>query len=1100
MKKVILLIFISLVGLGVTGTVFAQGGDIRFKHISLDEGLSQNSVYCIIQDSKGFMWFGTQDGLNKYDGYEFTVYKPEPGNPATLSDNHINCIYEDESGILWLGTDDGGLNAFDPKTETFNHYPVDTVTANPGRALRSPRVNSIVRDTGGDVWIGTNAGGLSRLMPEDETFKHYGHNDEEPAGLGSNRVSSILIDRSGILWVGTFDDGLKRYDPHTDSFQHFRARRNEPGSLSSNNVLRIYEDRSGVLWIGTAFGGLNYMDREKGKFFAYRHISGDPASLSSNEVNTICEDRSGVLWVGTRGHGLNRLDKRSGTFTRYLKDPNDPNTLRDNAILSIFEDGSRILWIGTFGGLNKFDREHKFDHYKVNPHDSNSLSGPYVFSVCEDSSGILWLGTRDNGLNRFDRKTGTYNHFRNISGDPRSLGSDFVASILEDRTGVLWVGCLGGGLNKLDRKSGTFTRYLRDPDDPTSPKSLGSDFTNALIEDHAGMIWITSYGGGLVKFNGETETFTHYRRQEGNSNSLSRNSAFTIYEAPSEPGVIWLGMDRSGLNRFDTKTGMVTRYLPNRDDPTAPDNPGGDAIAGIYEDRAGTLWLATLGGGLKKMTGRKSGSVSFAGFTEKDGLCNNTVYGILEDDDGCLWLSTNRGLSRFDPKNGTFKNYNARDGLQGNEFNSWSYFKSRSGEMFFGGISGLTAFHPSRITGNPHVPPVVITRFLLFNRAAPAGNPEEGGRSFPGGSITWAKEICLSHKENVFSFEFAALDFTVPENNRYAYMMEGFDEDWNYTGAQKRFAAYTNLDPGEYVFRVKGSNNDGTWNEQGASLKIIITPPYWETWWFRIILGVVVLGLLLMWYRRRLKNVRLKTELQTARDAQMSIMPRSNPQIEDFDISGICIPASEVGGDFFDYIWMNEEKTRLGIAIGDVSGKAMRSAMTAVMTSGMIYLKADESQSVKEIMKRVNRPLYFKTERKVFTALCLGSLDIPAKELTFTNAGLNEPLLKSGDSVSKLEGAGVKLPLGVKLDSEYLERKYQLKPGDIIVFFTDGVTEAKNPQLEFYGLRSLVTLLEGLSPTLTAEEIKKKIIADVRRFSDGAPQHDDITVVVVRVE
>ncbi len=496
---------------------------------------------------------------------------------------------------------------------------------------------------------------------------------------------------------------------------------------------------------------------------------------------------------------------------------------------------------------------------------------------------------------------------------------------------------------------------------------------------------------------------------------------------------------------------------------------------------------------------RKQGETpKFVHYTEKNGLCNNSIYGILEDPDGHLWMSTNKGLSRFDPKTETFKNYNARDGLQGNEFNERAYHKSKSGEMFFGGINGFNAFHPSRIKDNPYIPPVVITAFNLFDKPTTI---DTTGRDSPlKKSITWTKELRLTYKQDAFSFEFAALDFTVPENNKYAYIMEGLEEEWNYTGSGKRFASYTSMEPGEYIFRVKGSNNDEIWNETGVSLKIIITPPYWATWWFRILLFLLVVGLVLLWFRRRLRNVRVKAELQTAHDAQLSIMPRSDPEIEGFDISGICVAANEVGGDFFDYIWLSEEKTKLGIVVGDVSGKAMKAAMTAVMTSGMIYSKADEYNSVKDIMRCVNRLLYFKTEKKVSTALCLASLDIQKKEIIFTNAGLNEPLLKSAGSVSKLKGAGSKLPLGVKVDSVYLEKKQQLKPGDVIVFFTDGITEAKNPVNEFYGHDALKTLLEKMDVSLlTAKEVKEKIIADAKHFSEGAPQHDDMTVVGVKV-
>jgi len=1087
MKKAIFIIFVFW---SLMGAIFPGSRTIHFKHISLDEGLSQNTIFSIFQDSKGFMWFATQDGLNKYNGYNFTVYKPEPDNPNSLSHNQINAICEDKSCMIWVGTNSGGLNRFDPKKEIFYRYRIDV---NDPNCLHSAVINTIYLDNSGALWIGTNGGGLSLLIPkpgEKERFIHYGKVPGDPYNLGSNFISSVAEDMFGVLWIGTFNDGLKKFDRQKKKFTHFRRLANDPQSLSLNSVSKVYEDRSGMLWIGTNGGGLNLLDRKTGKFSCFQRKSNNPGSLSSDFVTTIFEDRSGVLWIGTDGGGINRFDRRTETFTRYMRAALDPCSLSHNSVASIYEDRSRILWIGTRGGgLNKFDREDKFEHYKADPNNPNSLSDNFVYAIYEDRFGILWIGTNGYGLDKFDRKNGTFTHYRRISTDPWSLGSNIIRSIYEDQTGVLWIGTDGGGLNKFSRETETFSHYRRIAKDPNS---LSSNNVRTIYEDRSGILWIGTYGGGFNKFNRETGRFTPYRRIADNPNSLSDDLVYIIYEASTEPGVLWIGTFNGGLNRFNTLEETFTRYEANQDDSHSLSS---NSVTSIYEDHAGRLWIGTYGGGLNKMLCKQGETPKFVHYTEKNGLCNNSIYGILEDPDGHLWMSTNKGLSRFDPKTEAFKNYNARDGLQGNEFNGGAYFKSKSDEMFFGGLNGFNAFYPFHVKDNPHKPSVVITGFKIFNESVGIG-----GDSPLQQSITWTNELLLSYKQDAFSFEFAALDFTIPENNNYAYMMDGLEKNWNYTDSGKRFASYTNIAPGEYIFRVKGSNNDGTWNKKGTSIRIIITPPFWATWRFRIFLLLLVMGLVLVWYRKRLKNVRLKIELQTARNAQMSIMPQSDPEIEGFSISGVCVPANEVGGDFFDYIWMNEEKTKLGIAIGDVSGKAMKSAMTAVMTSGMIYLKAYETNSVKEIMRRVNRPLYFKTEKKVFTALCLASLDIRTKEITFTNAGLNEPLLKSAESVSRLKGVGNKLPLGVKVDSVYLEKKQQLKPEEVLVFFTDGITEAKNPVNEFYGHDALKTLLEKMDTSLlTAKEIKEKIIADAKHFSEGASQHDDMTIVVVKV-
>jgi serine phosphatase RsbU (regulator of sigma subunit)/ligand-binding sensor domain-containing protein len=1088
MKKTVFSVFIFWF---FWGSLFPGSNTLRFKHISLDEGLSQNSVFCMIQDSKGFMWFGTQDGLNKYDGYHFIVYKLDPGNLNSLSHNQIAALCEDKAGKIWIGTVGGGVNRFDPKTETFFRYPV---APNEPASINNGFINVLYLDSSEALWIGTLGGGLSQLVREPgkkERFIHYRGISGDPDNAGGDFIGSIAADRTGAIWIGTLGDGLKRLDRRTKSFTHFRSRPNDPSSLSHISVSAILEDRSGMLWIGTNGGGLNLLlNKKTGECKRYRRISNDPGSLSDDNITVIYEDRSGILWIGTLNGGLNRFDKRTETFTRYIRDGNDPYSISYNWITSIYEDRSHILWVGTpGGGLNKFDRENKFAHYKADPNNPNSLSDNFVYAICEDHFGILWIGTTGQGLNKFDRSTGQFTHYRNRSNDSRSLSNNIIRAIYEDRQGGLWVGTNGGGLNKFNRETGTFSHYRRVNGEPDN---ISGNSIRTMYEDRAGVLWVGTIFNGLNRFNRETGTFKHYRNIPGNPNSLAGNYVTVIYEAPTEPGILWIGTYNGGVHRFDPQNETFRRYMANPGDTRSISS---SRIQAIHRDHSGTLWVGTYGGGLNKVIRKKGEITGFIHYTEKNGLANNSIYGILEDEAGCLWISTNKGLSRFDPKRETFKNYNVRDGLQGNEFNGGAFFKSKSGEMFFGGLNGVNAFYPAGITDNPHVPPVVITGFNLFNKPAAVG-----GDSPLKTAISRAKEIRLSYNQNAFSFEFAALDFTIPGNNKYAYRMEGLEKEWNYRDSQKRFASYTNLDPGEYIFRVKGSNNDETWNVEGTSIRIIITPPFWQTWWFRFLLLFLLVVLIMLWYRGRLRNVRIKTELQTARDAQMSIMPQSDPVVEGFNISGICVPASEVGGDFFDYIWMNEEKTKLGIAIGDVSGKAMQSAMTAVMTSGMIYSKVDECQSVKEIVRRVNRPLYFKTEKTVFTALCLASLDVHSKELTFTNAGLTTPLLKSGGSISRLKGKGNKLPLGIRLDSVYLEKKQPLTPGDLLVFFTDGVTDAKNSMDEFYRLNSLVGLLEKMDTSgLTAKEIKDKIIADVERFSGGAPQHDDMTVVVIKV-
>jgi ligand-binding sensor domain-containing protein len=1097
----LIVVFITAWAVFVNYNVLAESSPIHFKHITLDDGLSQSSIFCIIQDSKGFLWFGTQDGLNKYDGYRFTIYKNDPDDSDSISSNLIQALYEDSEGMIWVGTQGGGLNRFDPGTETFERYPVNPGT--PGH-LNNPFITSILQDKNGNIWIGTQGGGINILenqnnsnnkndSPRHDRFIRTGFVQTDPASLSHNTVIRLYMDSKGVIWAGTAY-GLNRFNPESSSFTRYYHIEGNPDSLSHNAVTAFCESRTGNFWIGTV-DGLNLMDRKTGKFKSYRNTPGRTNSLSGNNITSIYEDLSGVLWVSTRQNGLNRFDKRTESFTRYTMVASDPNSLNSNSIFCIFEDHTRILWVGTEGsGLNKFTREDKFNHYRANPNVSNSLSHNFIYALYSDIKGNTWIGTNGGGLNKFDPLNEVYTHFRHDDNDPSSISSDFVRSLWEDRNGTLWVGTSTAGLDRFDCRTETFSHY---PPNPGNPNAIPVNFIRTLYEDRSGVLWIGTQGGGLTRYNRETDNFTSYRTAFRNPDTISDNSVSSICDSNKEPGILWVATLNNGLNRFDPKTGTFKRFTPN---PGVPGSLTSPTVQCVYEDKSGTVWAASYGGGLNKLILNPDGSHYFKHYTEKHGLANNATYGLLEDDDGCLWISTNKGLSHFDPKTETFKNYNVKDGLQGNEFNGGAYFKNGNGEMFFGGLNGYNCFFPFKIGKNPHKPPIVITDFLLFNKPTRISRGTGSSPSPLQRHITWTDSLCLSYKQNVFSFEFAALDFTVPGNNKYAYKMEGFDEAWIETDASRRFASYTNLSHGRYVFRVKGSNNDGIWNETGASVIIDIRPPYWKTWWFQAILVLMIATLVLWLYRKRLRNVRIKAELQTAHDAQMSIMPQLDPEIEGFDISGVCVPANEVGGDFFDYLWMNLERTKFGIAIGDVSGKAMKSAMTAVMTSGMIYLEADEAVSVKEIMRRVNRPLYFKTEKKVFTALCLASFNIGSSDITFSNAGLSTPLLISGGNVSRLEGKGNKLPLGVKQDTVYLEKKQALKPGDVIVFFTDGIPESKNNRSEFYGNHRLESLLDRLDiSNLTAGEIKTQIINDVKRFSQGAPQHDDMTVVVVKL-
>jgi PAS domain S-box-containing protein len=810
--------------------VYAAQNKLQFKRLTVNQGLSQSGIACILQDTQGFMWFGTQDGLNKYDGYNFTVYKHDELDSYSLSDNWINSIYEDKSGTLWIGTDSGGLNKFDRQTDEFTHYQHDPDNPN---SLGANRVLSIYEDKSGSLWIGTDSGGLNKFDRQTEQFTHYTHNTHDPNSLGNNTVLSIFEDKLGIFWIGTNGGGLNKFDRETAQFTHYTYDPADSNSLSSTSVLTIYEDLSGSLWIGTNGGGLNKFDRETAQFIHYIHDPDNPNSLNHTTVSSIAEDRFGNLWLATTswysnsyGKGLDKFTPKTGQFTHYIHDPANPNSLSDNPVISVLRGNSEILWIGTSaGGINTLDqKDHKFTHYTHDPANPNSLTDNTVMSIYEDQSGMIWIGTDDGGLTKFERKTGKFTHYQHEPDNPNSLSSDNVWATYEDRNGTFWVGTFGSGLDKFDRETQQFTHYTHNPN---NPNSLSDNTVASIYEDHFGNLWIGTLSGGLNKFERETGNFTHYTSDPNNLHSLSDNNIFLIYEDQSN--ILWISTLNGGLNKFDQKTGEFTHY---KHDPHNRNSLSYNRIVSMHEYPAGTLWIGTYGGGLDKFD---TASETFTHYTEKDGLPNNSVVGILADDEGNLWLSTGKGLSKFNPQTETFRNYDVSDGLQGNEFDGVkAYLKSKTGEMFFGGLNGFNAFYPEQVKDNPHIPPIVLTDFKKIDESVKLDI-----------AISETKEIKFSYKDNFFGFEFAALDYTNPKKNQFAYKLEGFDKDWIYAGT-RRYATYTNLDGGTYTFRVKGSNNDGVWNEEGTSVKIIITPPPWKTWWaytlYVVVLVTAVLG------------------------------------------------------------------------------------------------------------------------------------------------------------------------------------------------------------------------------------------------------------------
>jgi two-component system, sensor histidine kinase ChiS len=834
LHRVILLFILILINL----PLLAQTKEIQFKHLSLKEGLSQSTVLAILQDKEGFMWFGTQDGLNKYDSYQFTVYRHNPQEAHSLSKNEIFTLYEDSQGILWIGTN-GGLNQFDRLKDRFIRYLHDPQNPN---SLSSDTIWSIYEDNTGNLWIGTDGGGLNQFDRQTNQFIHYQHDSNNPNSLSHSSVWPIFQDKAGTLWVGTDGGGLNKFDPLKKQFVHYLP--NVQADSLCNIITSIYEDNTGILWIGT-MGGIYQFDRQKEIFIPYIHDPENSRTLSNNAVWDIQEDNLGNLWIATDGGGLNQFDRKTQSFVHVKHDPKNPNSLNDNATLSLYQDKAGTMWVGTGGGgVNQFNQQlQKFTHYKPDPQNPNSLNNHFVYAIYEDYQGALWVGTQGGGLNKFDVERQNVTHYLHDPQNPHSLSYNEIESLYEDSENTLWIGTFGGGLNRFDREHNRFISYQNDENNPFS---LSNNHVFSIYEDHTKTLWIGTRKG-LERFDRQTNTFFHYTHDPNDPESLSNNFVSTIYE--DKNGTLWIGTFE-GLNRFDRQRQKFIRYQHDDKNPTSLSH---HEVLSIYEDQNSHLWIGTLGGGLNKFD---RNTETFTHYRETDGLANDVIYGILEDESGNLWLSSNKGLSKFNPKTETFRHYDVFDGLQSNEFNK-AYHKNRRGEFFFGGINGFNAFYPEQVKDNTYIPPIKMTDFEIFNQPVPLG-----GDSPLQQHINLTTEITLSYQQSFFAFEFAALNFLQPSKNQHAYKLEGFDKRWNQIGT-RRNAYYTNVPQGTYHFRVKGSNNDDIWNEQGTTIKITVLPPPWKTWWAYSLYIITIWAIIVSYlWRQRQKLLAKQQELE----------------------------------------------------------------------------------------------------------------------------------------------------------------------------------------------------------------------------------------------
>jgi diguanylate cyclase (GGDEF)-like protein len=793
-----------------------------FENLSLDQGLSQSTVLATYQDSEGFMWFGTENGLNRYDGYAFKHYERDPHVAGSLHDDFIWAIAEDLNRNLWLGTDGGGLARWDRSSDRFTAFR--HVDGDP-RTISDNKVRALAIDAHGKLWIGMTTKGVDQIDPTTgAVLARFRHDPANEESLSSDEVYALRVDSMGGIWVGT-NGGLNRLEPGTGIVRRWRHDPQDPTSLSDDRIRAVFEDATGTIWVGTHKAGLNRLRSDGAGFDRFRHDPAQPGSNVDDRVRAILEDSSDRLWIATEG-GLELMDRDAGTFTHYTHDPADTNSLADSRVVSLYQDRSGVLWIGTrSAGISKWNpNAWSFGHYKPDPR-SEPQEAANVTSFTEDARGRLWVGSFGGGVLVYDRATGTQQRHRHDPANEASLSDDRVMALLTDQRGDVWAGTMGSGLDRLDADGRVQKRYRSEAADP---QSLSADAIMALFEASNGDIWVGTFGGGVSRYDPATDRFVRYPSDPDDESMLGSPRATSFAE--DARGSIWVGTDGGGLNLLDATNGRWRRF---HHDPNDEHSLSSDTVYSLYVDPAGNLWAGTRAG-LDRLVEQEDGSVRFKHLSEEDGLANDVVYGIQSDDSGDLWLSTNHGLSRYNPRNGWIKSYHRSNGLQAEEFNFGAHRRNRSGELLFGGPNGFNAFMPSELALNLQPPPVVLTAVDKLNTPLATDVPYHH-----------LQQLDLGFNDDVVTFEFAALDYTAPESNSYAYMLEGFDADWIEAGKRRR-VTYTNLDRGDYVFRVKASNSDGVWNTAGLSLPITVAPAPWETWWafagYGLALCLVVFG------------------------------------------------------------------------------------------------------------------------------------------------------------------------------------------------------------------------------------------------------------------
>ena len=820
---------ISLI-LGASISAPCSARNVQFDRISTDDGLSQAGITSIVQDHKGYIWIGTQEGLNRFDGYEFKVYAHIAGDENSIANDWIWSLVVDHKGRLWVGTNTGGLSYHDDEFDRIVNFLHDP--DNP-QSISSNKVRFVFEDSRNAIWIATIDGGLNRFDPETRIFTRYRHDANDTGSLPSDAVNTIYESSDGTLWVGT-KAGLFTLDASRQIW------RRHPAAAAHN--IRVIREHESSMWIGTHSNGLILFDPTTSKIQVLAHNKEDQSSLPGNLVRDILTDHLGTVWVAT-DNGLAEWSTADMGFTRHQYNPLDLHSVPDSRIDSVYQDSGNVLWVGTYNGLARWNYvSDVFQNYHVG---SGHLSNDLVSTIAEDADGALYIGSYGGGINKL-APTGNTNPYYKATTFNVELEDPRVMALAVDQQANLWIGTRTAGLYRRS-VSGELTQFVHDDGDPQSISANGITALNI----QGSQVWAGTYGGGLNRLDTTTGRFTRFKHDPENPDSIGSDRVLTIYR--DKMAGFWVGTEDGGLNRF-IQNEEIFQQIYN--DPADSRSISNNTAWEIIETKEHSLWVGTMNAGLNRwpVSYRKQGIPLFDRFTKSDGLAGSTIYGILEDEAENIWLSSNRGLSQLNPTSRDVRHFDRHNGIRGDEFNFGARLKTRSGLLVFGGMQGLVVFDPAKVLRNKHIPEVIVS--ATTNSQATVTN--YSGQDTP-------ESISPDYADRFVDFKFAALDYASPDKNQYLYKLDGFDESWINPGKFRR-ATYTNLPPGEYQFRVRASNNDGLWNDTGTSLLLTVVPPPWLTLWayalYTFVSGGIVLSYVLAQQRKLAKEAQTRELLE----------------------------------------------------------------------------------------------------------------------------------------------------------------------------------------------------------------------------------------------